>query len=586
MREGLSRLTLALVLLAFCLPLFIGLGAFDLDNDEAIYSYAVESILTTGDWLGPRASPSADVVFLEKPHLKLWITALPIRLGLLPYGEFGLRFADAVFGALAFVYVLLIGRQLSGSLCGAVAVLVLFAHEKLIFDHGLRSNTMDAAVVLAYCGGVYHYLRWASTDEARRGVHIFAFAGWFYLAFMSKFVAAAFLPAIAGVCALVMASHRRRLLEDRRRWALAAAVVVAAAAPWFLYQYGRHGSGFWHVLFGEHVVTRFTGFTDPSHLRPWHFYFTEGYRQFARSGSAIWIGLGLAIMLVDAARGRVSAAWVILAWAALPLAAISIGSSKLYHYAYPFLPPFAVAAGYGVARLVEMLRGVEPPATAGIASGAAATPCLRTTAALGLLGAIGLVVATAVQGTLQIHAGDRLLFRNTSIIRPAVVAAVCAIPLFGLRSGVIAMLALVLSTWVPMPLKAYVDNLRLLGHERRPLGLLAECVARVDAARAGRGEPSGIYSPVSDQGYLHQYFYYLRGPGWLTPTPDDNVLRAAVFTVGGERPVVMEKAAYSDFLSRVGRPERLPAAIDRPNIVVLLPGPYRECRDTQTPIRR
>ncbi|MBA3297948.1 MAG: hypothetical protein H0U19_13545, partial [Acidobacteria bacterium] len=140
MREGLSQLALPLVLIAFCFPLFIGLDSADLDNDEAIYAYAVESILTTGDWMSPLISPTTDVVFLEKPHLKFWIVALPIRLGLLPYNEFGLRFWDALFGAAAFVYVFLIGRRLAGPLCGVVAVLVLFAHRPLLFEHGLRST--------------------------------------------------------------------------------------------------------------------------------------------------------------------------------------------------------------------------------------------------------------------------------------------------------------------------------------------------------------------------------------------------------------------------------------------------------------
>ena len=37
-------------------------------------------------------------MFLEKPPLKFWIVAAPIRAGLLPHDEFGLRFWDAVFG--------------------------------------------------------------------------------------------------------------------------------------------------------------------------------------------------------------------------------------------------------------------------------------------------------------------------------------------------------------------------------------------------------------------------------------------------------------------------------------------------------
>ncbi len=173
MHQGLNRPWLVLVLALFGIPLFIGLGSTDLANDEAIYSYAAESILTTGDWLSPRSSPNEEITFVEKPPLKFWIVAAPIKLGLLPYNEFGLRFWDAVFGAIAFVYVFLIGRRLAGPVCGVFAVLVLFAHGPLLFEHGLRSNNMDAALVLTYTGGVYHFLRWGDPG-ARRWPHIAA----------------------------------------------------------------------------------------------------------------------------------------------------------------------------------------------------------------------------------------------------------------------------------------------------------------------------------------------------------------------------------------------------------------------------
>ena len=115
MRQGLSRpFWLALVIAAFCLPLFIGLGRTDLENDEAIYSFAVDEILANGDWLNPRLSPDVNNVFLEKPPLKFWIVAAPIRLGLLPHDEFGLRFWDALFGSVAFLYVFALGRRLGG----------------------------------------------------------------------------------------------------------------------------------------------------------------------------------------------------------------------------------------------------------------------------------------------------------------------------------------------------------------------------------------------------------------------------------------------------------------------------------------
>src|SRR5262245_15148594 len=99
-----SRLWLALIVVCFCLPLYIGLGRQDLYGDEAGHSFSVDRILEAGEWLTPKGSPHEDEIFLEKPPLKFWVVAAPIRFGLLPHDEFGLRFWDAVFASLAFLY--------------------------------------------------------------------------------------------------------------------------------------------------------------------------------------------------------------------------------------------------------------------------------------------------------------------------------------------------------------------------------------------------------------------------------------------------------------------------------------------------
>src|SRR5688572_5216175 len=65
---------LLVVVALFCAPLLIGLDGWDLGNDEAIYSYAVDRILETGEWLTPR-SIQVDGPFLEKPPLKFWMVA-------------------------------------------------------------------------------------------------------------------------------------------------------------------------------------------------------------------------------------------------------------------------------------------------------------------------------------------------------------------------------------------------------------------------------------------------------------------------------------------------------------------------------
>ena len=157
------------VSLLFGLPLFIELGSRDLGNDEAIYSYAVDSFLEHGNWLSPYYIPFGNeepFANTFQPPLKLWTVALGIKSGLLPHNEFGFRFWDALFGAIAFVYVFLIGRRLVDSVCGVAAVFLLFTHPLLLFNHGLRSNVLDAALVVAYSGGIYHFLAWSGSSPS------------------------------------------------------------------------------------------------------------------------------------------------------------------------------------------------------------------------------------------------------------------------------------------------------------------------------------------------------------------------------------------------------------------------------------
>lgn len=271
-------LWLVLVVAVFCVPLFIGLDRTDLDNDESIYSFAVETMLKDGDWLTPKSIPSETRPFFEKPPLKVWITYVPMRLGLLPSNEFGLRFMDAAMGSLAFLYVFGIGRKLAGPVCGTVAVLLLFCHHALLYAHGLRSNNMESSVVLTYAAGVYHFLAWRSLNpDVKR--HVYAMAFWFAFGFMTKFVAALFLPIVLAATALIKRQDRGRLYRDWPTFAAAAFFAIALVAPWFLYQHysrlGEPGPGLFDVMFGTHVLKRMTASLDTAHLHPWTYYFTE-----------------------------------------------------------------------------------------------------------------------------------------------------------------------------------------------------------------------------------------------------------------------------------------------------------------------
>ncbi len=160
---------------------------------------------------------------------------------------------------------------------------MLFLFDPLLLDHGVRSDNMESALLLAYCAGIYHFARVEALDAGRRRTaHALAF-GVYLVPRVHDQVRRGGVPA-AGV------SRRgvRRRREVRRRnsaWGppsggsivLArvdrpAALVVALCTPWFVYEWIRQGPLLWSVMLGQHVFTRFT--PDPSippHLEPWHY---------------------------------------------------------------------------------------------------------------------------------------------------------------------------------------------------------------------------------------------------------------------------------------------------------------------------
>jgi len=295
MRVG--KFWLVLILLLCCFPLFIGLGKNDLRGDEAGHSFSVVRILETGDWLVPKSSPNEDWAFVEKPPLKFWIVAAPIRLGLLPLDEFSLRFWDALFGGAAFLYVFAIGGLMAGPVCGAVAVLVCVTFSPLLFEHGLRTNNMEAALLLSYCGGVFHYLKWARTEDRRwRRVHAVGVALYFALGFMTKFVAVLFLPAVLVAGSLLFREYRRRLIRDWKPWLAVSALALALISPWFIFATLKFGRAFWNEILFQQVVTRFSSYLDPNHLQPWWFYWVSLYKNFLYAGSLFLVVAGVLLL--------------------------------------------------------------------------------------------------------------------------------------------------------------------------------------------------------------------------------------------------------------------------------------------------
>jgi 4-amino-4-deoxy-L-arabinose transferase-like glycosyltransferase len=598
-------LWLALVITLFCVPLFFGLGRTDLENDESIYSFAVETMVKDGDWLTPKILPSETDPFFEKPPLKFWMVAAPIYFGWLPANEFGERVVDALLGALTLLYVFGIARKLGGPVAGVAAAALLFAHDALLFIHGIRSNNMESAVLLAYSGGVYHFLAWRSVNpDVKR--HIFAMALYFVLGFMTKFVAAIFLPVILVLAAGSTREDRVRVYRDWPVFAQAALLAVALVAPWFVYQYIQAGSRFTATIFGEHVMKRLTAHLDPTHLQPWNYYFVEIWNQLARAGARAICTAGALLLLWRAVYQRSTGAVVVILWFCLPLGVISTTTSKLFHYAYPFLPPVAIAGGVATAWIATGLyRILERPVDAfarvrrrllGPVDGGPAVQIAATVAGLAAL-----VVAALTFGfeRLWLQLGP-IALRNSTVVRPGVgglALLVLAAPAAIVRAVVVAAILLIV-----LPVNAYHVNAMRTSFAWSPYRDIRDCLAPIVAAEVAQGKPApGVWVEVATMS--HMPFYYLRGLGpWQRRgIPSNQTVVMHLVVPERYRPVILSEARYKDVFNwltnaraaALGRASALSGvdvatletSVDQAifgvtpieQVHLVLPGPYATC---------
>jgi 4-amino-4-deoxy-L-arabinose transferase-like glycosyltransferase len=573
-----ARAGLLAVLVLFCAPLFIGLRDWDLRNDEAIYSYSVDRVLETGEWMTPRSSPG-DGPFFEKPPLKVWLVAGGIKLGLLPFDERGMRFWDVLFASGAFVYVFLLGCRLAGPVAGVVSVFLLFTFDPLIFEHGVRGNNMEAPLLIAYSGGIYHFVRWADdgVSVVRRRLHALIIAVYFSLGFMTKFVAILFLPVVCAAAFMLVPRALTRARQTWKDWMIPAAFIVIACAPWFVYETVVNGRQFWDDIFLAHVIQRFSGTLAPDHIRPWHHYVTQLWRelQLARIGWVVLAGLGL---LALRAWRRDWLARVCLVWCVLPLALLSMGTSKLFYYFYPFFPPLALGGGLVAATIVDLIDG---PLVRTLVVRAAAvvrtrgvSPGLRTRRVLAGLGVVALFLGvwTFCFGSVTLEVAGVRLFRNSSTAR-------------ALGIGSVAWLASGYGQWTMKPVAAalivlflpvatYAPRVQRFSSLDHPLQSIRDCGLAVQAS--GASPATGVLHVSQD--VHHAFNYYLRRLGpWVEADPaGPDELRRRLSVPGAQSPIIMSKESYRTLVE--GGEADVPAGITiGDTFFILLPGPYERC---------
>jgi hypothetical protein len=353
-------------------------------------------------------------------------------------------------------------------------------------------------------------------------------------------------------------------------------------------------------------MKRFTAYLDPTHLHPWNYYFIEIWNQLGRAGVRAICVAGALLLLWRAVRERSTAAVVVILWFGLPIAVISTTTSKLIHYAYPFLPPVALAGGLAIAWIATQLyRILERPVDAfngmrrRLLGRVADMRTWQVATAVTGIAALVLSAVTFAFERVWLNAGA-VVVRNSSVARPAATGA--ALLLLGAPAAIVRALVVSAILLLVLPVDAFHANVMRTSLNASPYRDIRDCLAPIVANRVAQGKPApGVWAEVN--GMSHLSFYYFRGLGpWQRRGIASNQTVVMHLVVPERyRPVILSDERYkevfrwlrNDRAAALGRAsvlsgvdvETLEAGLEQAsvgvtpieNVYLVLPGPYASC---------
>jgi 4-amino-4-deoxy-L-arabinose transferase-like glycosyltransferase len=337
------RLTLYALLAAILyLP---GLGRPALwEPDEGRYAEIAREMVVSGDYVTPRDDFE---LYFEKPPLVYWADAASI--GVFGANEFAVRLPAALFSVGQVVVTAALAEVMFGATAGFFAALAL-ALSPLFFGFA-RFATLDPALAFFLTAALAAFYL-AARDEsfsrpsARRWM--LTSAAMLALGTLAKGPVALLL---GGAIPLIWLAFERRLAEIRAM-PLAACLIIytLVVVPWFVLIESRN-PGFLNFFFVHEHLQRYV--TSSEHgWGPWFFI------PIVIGGAWPWIffvPLGWSTMRTNDASpdgtARRPAASFLAIWFVVIFVFFSIPRSKLGSYILPAMPPLAIVAGYGLARL-------------------------------------------------------------------------------------------------------------------------------------------------------------------------------------------------------------------------------------------
>ena len=315
-----------------CLPFF--------DPDEGRYTEVPREMLAGGDYVIPHLN---GVMYLEKPPLHYWMSALSMRV--LGIHEFASRLTSALTGLLGLALAWIMGTAAAGRRTGFAAAAIL-GTSPLYF--GLAHiTTLDMTLTFFISLALVSF--WMAHKGAGRFWWYGVFAG-AALAVLTKGLIGMVAP--GAVIFLYLLFARRWLVLKAVPWVTGPLLFFAIALPWHILAARRNPDFLWFYFIREHFLRYVT--PEAERMAPFWFFLP-----ILLIGMLPWSGLiPGAVGLwrernAQDAPNRRDAMIYLLCWAGFIFVFFSASHSKMAPYILPALPPLAVLGGMILSKTEE-----------------------------------------------------------------------------------------------------------------------------------------------------------------------------------------------------------------------------------------
>jgi 4-amino-4-deoxy-L-arabinose transferase-like glycosyltransferase len=302
------------------------------DPDEGRYAEIPREMLQNGDWILPHLN---GLVYLEKPPLQYWLTALSFRC----FGESegAARLMTGLAGYLTLVVVFMLGRRLWGTEAGVKAVALTAASTLFVLlGHQL---TLDMLLSFLLTSSLACFLLAQSERENRHRSRWWMLGCWVAMALgvLAKGPVAVLLPGMSIALYCLWQQDWGALRTLNLRWGLP--VFGALAVPWFVLA-ARADPLFLRFFFVREHIQRFL--TPVEHrTQPWWFFIAV-----LVVGILPWFPMAVKSLMAARRKsipaGQFDPVRVLCAWSVVIFVFFSCSDSKLVTYILPVVPALAL----------------------------------------------------------------------------------------------------------------------------------------------------------------------------------------------------------------------------------------------------